>query len=43
MDICAAKKPMLKEADDGHFVACHLYDGDARKEEAGLKVTLQAR
>ena len=42
-DICTAKKPLLKEADDGHFVACHLYDGDARNEEDGLKVTLQAR
>ncbi|MEC1262440.1 ATP-binding cassette domain-containing protein [Bacillus swezeyi] len=43
MDICAAQKPELKEADKGHFVACHLYDGDVGKEADGMKVTLQAR
>ncbi|MFN2745893.1 MULTISPECIES: ABC transporter ATP-binding protein [Bacillus] len=45
MDICALEKPVLKEADTGHLVACHLYDGDVRKDEeaGGPKLTMQAR
>ncbi|MDI5789834.1 ABC transporter ATP-binding protein [Bacillus licheniformis] len=39
----APPKADVKRSRRRSFVACHLYDGDARKEEAGLKVTLQAR
>jgi len=28
MDICAKKAPKLKEYEDGHLVACHLYSQD---------------
>jgi oligopeptide/dipeptide ABC transporter ATP-binding protein len=26
MEICKSEKPVLAEKQDGHFVACHLYD-----------------
>ena len=26
MDICSREKPLMKEREPGHFVACHLYD-----------------
>jgi len=26
MEVCGVITPLLKERDDGHFVACHLYD-----------------
>src|SRR3989337_3553624 len=26
MDICRRDKPRLVDAEEGHFVACHLYD-----------------
>ncbi|VEF46335.1 peptide ABC transporter ATP-binding protein [Bacillus freudenreichii] len=26
MDICKVERPVLKETDNGHFVACHLYE-----------------
>lgn len=27
MEICKQEKPVLRELQDGHFIACHLYDG----------------
>jgi len=27
MDVCRREKPQMAEAEKGHFVACHLYDG----------------
>lgn len=29
-DICRCQEPELKEVRDGHFVACHLYDGERK-------------
>lgn len=28
MDICKQEKPVLKEKENGHFIACHLYDSE---------------
>ncbi|MEA4956092.1 MAG: oligopeptide/dipeptide ABC transporter ATP-binding protein [Pseudoflavonifractor sp.] len=33
MDICSLEKPLMKEWEPGHFVACHLYD----KEEGASR------
>jgi peptide/nickel transport system ATP-binding protein len=27
MDICSKEKPKMIEVKDGHYVACHLYNG----------------
>ncbi|MEC1352986.1 ATP-binding cassette domain-containing protein [Bacillus sonorensis] len=43
MSICTAKKPVLKEAEEGHYVACHLYEGEVKKEDDEMEVTLQTR
>jgi oligopeptide/dipeptide ABC transporter ATP-binding protein len=32
MDVCRQQAPLLQEAEPGHWVACHLYDGDAKVE-----------
>ncbi|MQR96754.1 ABC transporter ATP-binding protein [Fictibacillus phosphorivorans] len=33
MDVCAAVKPKWQEAREGHWVACHLYDEEAVKQQ----------
>ncbi len=37
MDICAKQKPVWQEVEQGHFVACHLYDGSIENKDVNKK------
>ncbi|MEW4307073.1 ABC transporter ATP-binding protein [Rossellomorea marisflavi] len=39
MDVCAEKKPIWKEVESSHFVACHLYDETIIKDHDEVAVT----
>lgn len=34
MDICGKEKPEWQEVEDNHFVACHLYNEEVRKDKS---------
>lgn len=40
MDACVREKPAWQEVDQGHFVACHLYNQEYRGEQGGATATV---